>query len=101
MIRHVVMWTLKDRASAPHFKACLDSCRDLSEGMLSYEVGIRADGLEANVDVMLVAEFVDAAALATYQSHPQHKRVSAELGPLREARHVLDVEMAAPQVRNR
>lgn len=97
MIRHVVMWKLRDPAVAPHFKALLDSCQGLTEGMLRYEVGIRAEGLEANVDVMLVSEFRDAAALAAYQGHPQHKRVSAELGPLRESRHVLDVEMDSSQ----
>ena len=94
MIRHVVMWKLKNPADAGHFKARLDSCGDLTEGILAYEVGIRADGLEANVDVMLFSEFTDAAALAAYQAHPQHKAVSAELGLLREARHVLDVARA-------
>ena len=97
MIHHVVMWKLKDPAVAPRFKALLDSCLGLTEGMLRYEVGIRTEGLEANVDVMLVSEFRDAAALAAYQDHPQHKQVSAQLGPLRETRHVLDVEMASPQ----
>jgi quinol monooxygenase YgiN len=97
MIRHVVMWKLKDPEVAPRFKALLDSCLGLTEGMLRYEVGIRAEGLEGNVDVMLVSEFRDTAALAAYQSHPQHQRVSAELGPLRESRHVLDVAMVSPQ----
>ena len=97
MIRHVVMWTLKDPADAAHFKARLDSCQRLTEGMLAYEVSLRAEGLEANVDVMLFAEFTDAAALAAYQQHPHHQAVSAEIGRLRSTRHVLDVEVAAAQ----
>ena len=93
MIRHVVMWKLKNPADAAHFKARLDSCSGLTGGILAYEVGIRADGLEANVDVLLVSDFTDAAALAAYQTHPHHRAVSAELGPLRETRHVLDVAL--------
>jgi quinol monooxygenase YgiN len=90
MIRHVVMWKLRDPADAARFKALLDSCIGLVPGMLQFEVGIRADGLEANVDVVLVSAFADTAALDAYQSHPHHRAVSAQLGPLRESRHVLD-----------
>jgi quinol monooxygenase YgiN len=95
MIRHVVMWTLKNPAEAPRFKALLDSCKGLVPGMLEFEVGIRRDGLEASVDVMLVSAFRDAAALAAYQDHPQHRAVGAQLGPMRQARHVLDFEQEA------
>jgi len=84
------MWRLKNAADAPRFKALLDGCRDLVPGMLRFDVGIRAEGLEANVDVVLVSRFADAAALDAYQNHPHHKAVGAELGPLRLDRHVLD-----------
>ena len=90
MIRHVVMWTLKNPAEAPRFKALLDSCKGLVPGMLEFEVGIRSEGLEASVDVMLVSAFRDAAALAAYQDHPQHRAVGAQLGPMRQTRQVLD-----------
>ncbi len=101
MIRHVVMWKLNDPADAPYFKARLDSCLHLTEGMLDFDVGIRAEGLEANVDVMLVSQFTDAAALAAYQNHPHHQAVSAELGRLRQTRHVLDVALATPPAAKR
>jgi quinol monooxygenase YgiN len=97
MIRHVVMWKLKNAADAPFFKARLDSCNGLTEGMLAYETHIRNDALEANVDVTLISTFRDAAALAAYQNHPQHKLVGAEVGPLRESRHVLDSFVEAPE----
>lgn len=92
MIGHVVMWSLKDPADAPAFKAALDTCADLVPGTLAFEVGIRADGLEASCDVVLVSRFADAAALAAYQEHPVHKEVAAQLGRLRAERHVLDFE---------
>ncbi|MGA0611020.1 Dabb family protein [Caldimonas sp. KR1-144] len=93
MIEHIVMWRLKNAADAPRFKALLDSCRDLVPGMLRFDVGIRREGLEANVDVVLVSRFADAAALDAYQHHPHHKAVGAELGAMRQDRHVLDFDV--------
>jgi quinol monooxygenase YgiN len=90
MIRHVVMWKLLDAGNATRFKALLDSCAGLVPGMLEFEVNTCAPGLEGNVDVMLNSLFTDAAALDAYQTHPHHKAVSAQLGPLRETRNVLD-----------
>ena len=90
MLRHVVIWKLKDPADAPRFKALLDSCRGLVPGMREFEVGIKTEGLEANADVVLVSSFDDAASLDAYQHHPHHKAVSAQLGPLRETRQVVD-----------
>ena len=93
MIGHVVMWSLKDPADAPAFKAALDTCADLVPGTLAFEVGVRADGLEASCDVVLVSRFADAAALAAYQEHPVHREVAGQLGQLRAERHVLDFEV--------
>ena len=90
MIRHVVLWTLKNPADAPRFKALLDSCRSLVPGIVQFEVGVRTPGHDATADVVLVSTFVDAAALDAYQNHPHHKAVSAEVGPLRQSRTVLD-----------
>ena len=96
MIRHVVMWKLIDPADAPRFKQLLDTCIGLVPGMIEFEVGIRSAGLDANVDVLLVSSFVDAASLDAYQNHPHHKAVSSQLGPLRESRSVLDHESLTP-----
>jgi len=95
-IRHVVMWKLNDPGDAPRFKALLDSCIGLVPGMLQFEVGLRTEGLDANADVLLVSLFVDAAALDAYQHHPHHKAVSAQLGPMRQARSVLDCPAPDP-----
>jgi Stress responsive A/B Barrel Domain len=97
VIRHVVMWTLKEPADAPRFKALLDSCAGLVPGMLAFEVGTRSAGHEANVDVVLVSSFSDAVALQAYLDHPRHREVSAVLGPMRVARSVLDFPAAGLQ----
>jgi quinol monooxygenase YgiN len=91
-LHHIVMWKLKSAADAPRFKQLLDSCAGVVPGLRRFDVGIRSDGLEANCDVVLVSQFDDAAALDAYQNHPHHKAVSAQLGPLRDQRHVLDFD---------
>ena len=92
MIHHIVLWTLKDPAEAPRFKALLDRCAGLVPGMHAFEVAIRNEGLEANVDVALISAFADAAAMEAYQNHPEHQAVAAQLGPMRSERRVLDYE---------
>ena len=93
MIKHIVMWKLKDAAQAPFFKAQLDSCANLVPGMLAFEVAIRTGELEANCDVVLYSVFEDKAALAAYQHHPQHQQISGGLGALRDTRTVLDYDI--------
>ena len=93
MIKHIVMWTLKDPADAAHFKAQLDSCANLVPGMLAFEVAIRTADLEANCDLVLYSVFTDSVALAAYQNHPHHQHISGGLGTLRLTRSVLDYEI--------
>ena len=90
MIRHVVMWKLHDPADAAAFKALLDGCRTLVPGIVEFDVGIRTEGFAAIADVVLISTFTDAAALDAYQNHPHHKAVSAQVGPMRESRLMLD-----------
>jgi len=92
-IRHIVMWTLKKPADAPRFQALLEGCADLVPGIHQFEVGVRADGYEANCDVVLVSLFDDQEALDAYQNHPHHKAIGAELGAMREHRHVVDYQL--------
>ena len=90
MIKHIVLFTLKDPANAPKVKALLDSCKDIVPGMREFEVGIKTEGLEATADVVLVSTFEDAAALAAYQPHPHHQGVVAQIREMASGRQVLD-----------
>ena len=90
MLRHIVLFTLKDPADAPKVKALLDSCKDLVPGIHEFDVGIKTDGLEATADVVLVSTFADAAALAAYQPHPHHQGVVAQIRQMATSRQVLD-----------
>lgn len=93
MIKHIVMWKLKDPAEAGRFKAELEACRSVVPGIREFEVGLRTDGLEGNMDVILYSVFEDKAALDAYQVHPRHKQAGVLLGQLRESRTVLDYEI--------
>ncbi|PXW97997.1 stress responsive alpha/beta barrel protein [Sphaerotilus hippei] len=96
MIRHIVMWGLKDPAQTVRFRELLESCRGLVPGMVEFDVGSRAtplpDGLEASCEVVLVSTFDSLAALQAYQDHPTHRAVGAQLGPMRSSRQVMDYE---------
>lgn len=93
MLKHIVMWKLKDPVEAGRFRDELLACRDVVPGIREFEVATRTDGLEANVDVLLYAVFEDKAALDAYQAHPRHQQAGVLLGQLRESRTVLDYEI--------
>ncbi len=97
MIKHIVMWKLKDQAegnskqrNAVLVKEKLDALTNLVPGMLALEVGIDI-GLDAEAsDVVLYTEFDDESALAAYQAHPQHKAVFPFIAAVRETRNAVD-----------
>ncbi len=90
VLKHVVIWTLRNPEDADRFKDLLDSCAQLVPGMLSFDVGARSEGLESNADVVLVSSFSSREALEAYLHHPHHKEVAAQLGPMRLQRAVVD-----------
>ena len=96
MIKHIVIWKLKNPLDAPHFKAQLDTCVDLVSGMQQFEVALRTPELDANCDVVLYSVFKDSASLSAYQNHPHHQQISTSLGAMRETRSVLDYEITRP-----
>ncbi len=99
MIKHIVMWKLKEHAegadkatNAHKMKALLESCSGLVPGTGAFEVALAAPGLEATYDVVLYSEFADAAALAAYQRHPVHVAMKPFIGAVRLERQCMDYE---------
>ena len=90
MLRHIVLFTLKNPADAAKVKTLLDTCKNLVPGIHEFDVGIRTEGLEATADVVLVSTFADQAALAAYQPHPHHQAVVAQIREMAAGRQVLD-----------
>lgn len=99
MIKHIVMWQLKDEAegadkatNAKKMKALLDACADVVPGVLNFEVAIAQPGYECTYDVVLYSEFESMAALDAYQNHPQHIALKPFVGAVRSARQCMDYE---------
>jgi heme-degrading monooxygenase HmoA len=99
MVRHVVMWKLKDHAegadraaNAAKMKAMLDSCASIVPGIRRWQVVLAQPSLEATCDVVLVSDFEDRAALDAYQNHPRHLAMKPFIAAVREQRHCMDYE---------
>ncbi|MCE3602414.1 Dabb family protein [Massilia sp. P8910] len=97
MIKHIVMWKLKDFAegaeratNARKMKERLDACANIVPGMFAFEVALAQPGLEATYDVVLYAEFADQEALKAYGEHPTHHALKPFFGAIREARQCMD-----------
>lgn len=99
MLKHIVMWKFKPEAEGAdkaanlvRAKALLDACAGLTPGMRMLEVAIAQPGLECTYDLVLYAEFDDAAALDAYQNHPQHLAVKPFVGAVRLERQCMDYQ---------
>ncbi len=97
VIRHIVMWKLKESAQGAtraenlvKFKGLLEGCRHLVPGTLHLEVGLAEAGLASTFDIVLVSDFADKAALDAYQDHPDHLVVKQFAGAVVEGRQCVD-----------
>lgn len=91
MIKHIVLWRLKNKADVARIKQELEGMRGKIPGLLSLEVGVNfAEGSPA--DLGLYSEFEDRAALEEYGDHPVHVPVKQFIGPRVLERWVLDYE---------
>jgi heme-degrading monooxygenase HmoA len=100
MIKHIVMWKLKEQAegadraaNAQKMKELLEACAGIVPGILKLEVGLAQPGLEATYDVVLYSEFASREALDAYQEHPQHQALKPFFGALREGRQCMDYDV--------
>lgn len=100
MLKHIVMWKLKEHAegadratNARKMKELLDGCAGIVPGMVKFETALAQPGLECTYDVVLYSEFESAAALDAYQTHPQHQALKPFIGAVREARQCMDYEL--------
>ena len=97
MLKHIVKFKPEAEgadkaANLVRAKALLDACAGLTPGMRMLEVAIAQPGLECTYDLVLYAEFDDAAALDAYQNHPQHLAVKPFIGAVRLERQCMDYQ---------
>ena len=97
MVKHIVMWKLKDfaegadkAANALKMKQKLESCAHLVPGTLAFEVKLPEPGLEATYDIVLYSEFDSKESLDAYADHPLHAAIKPFIGAVRAERQCMD-----------
>jgi len=100
MIKHVVLWKLKDFAegaskqqNALKIKGLLEEMRGKIPGMLKLEVGLNFEKSSDAVDISLYTEFESREALDAYQVHPDHMPAKKLIPLVRSERRVTDYEV--------
>lgn len=100
MIKHIVMWRLKDHAegadkatNAAKAIALLEALNGRIDGLRHLEVGRNFAQSDFAADLVLYSELDSREALAHYQQHPEHKAAAAFVGAIVEERRVVDYEV--------
>ena len=95
MIKHVVMWKLKDEAlnntkeeNAKMICEKLSSLYGIIPEIVDIEVGINENG--GGFDVILISEFKSFEDLKKYDSHPEHQKAKAFIVEVVEKREAID-----------
>ncbi|MBI9067395.1 MAG: Dabb family protein [Salinivirgaceae bacterium] len=100
MIRHIVMWTLKEN----HFgKSKLELAQEMRERLLelkekikeikSLEVELNAANFERNHDISLLAEYESFEQLKIYSEHLEHQKAVKFIREISTARACVDYEI--------
>lgn len=97
MIKHIVMWKLKENADGRSkaeniqiMKSMLEALKDKVPEIVKVEVGINIEGSDMGFDLVLYSEFEDLQGLEIYQNHPDHLVVKEFVAKVREKRAVVD-----------
>ena len=100
MVKHVILWTLKDEFSEDEkanikagIKEELESLKGKIPGLVEIKVNI--NGLSSsNADLMLDSLFENEEALKGYAVHPEHVKVAdGKVRPYTKLRSCLDYEV--------
>lgn len=100
MVKHVILWTLKDEFSEDEkanikagIKEGLESLKGKIPGLVEIKVNI--NGLSSsNADLMLDSLFENEEALKGYSVHPEHVKVAdGKVRPYTKLRSCLDYEV--------
>lgn len=100
MVKHVILWQLKDELSPEQKSAITADIKRNLERLLGvvpglWDIHVRTGALAtSNADVMLDSTFESAEALAGYAVHPAHVRVAdTYVRPYTKNRVCMDFEM--------
>lgn len=100
MVKHIILWQLKDELSEEEREKVLQGIKDGLEGLKGkvpglLEVKVIIDKLESsNADVMLDTTMESEEALKGYAIHPEHVKVANEkVRPYTKVRVCMDYEL--------
>ena len=100
MIKHIVIWRLKNREQAQSrdetaaaIKQRIEAMRGKIPGLLHIEGGIDFTRSGASCDISLYAELESREALEGYHVHPAHEDFKAFIGPRQSERYLIDYEV--------
>ncbi|KEI98336.1 MULTISPECIES: Dabb family protein [Clostridium] len=99
MIKHIVMWKLKEFAegkskleNANIIKINLEDLKHRIDEVKLIEVGVNINNSQQAYDVVLYSEFENLEDLNLYQNHPDHVKVGEFINKVKEDRIVTDYE---------
>ena len=100
MIKHIVMWKLKDFAegrnkadNALRMKQALENLKLKVPEIVEIEAGIDFNKSEAAFDIVLYSSFKSQEDLLRYQKHPDHQLVADFINKIQVERAVVDYEI--------
>jgi hypothetical protein len=100
MIKHIVLWKLKNAAEGARKEQNAQKMRTELEALKKkiplighLEVGINMMPSEAAYDVALYSEFANEKDLDSYQKHPEHIKIADFIGKIKESRVVIDYKI--------
>ena len=97
MVRHIVMWTLKDEAegqkakeNGAKMKEILEALKGRIEGLRHIEVSVDIVAADPECHVILCSEHDDVDALNHYQDHPEHQACVSFVKKVASGRKAVD-----------
>ena len=100
MVKHVILWTLKDELSAAEKEEVKKGIKEGLEGLAGkipgmVDIKVNINGLaSSNADLMLDSTFESEEALKGYAIHPEHVAVAdGKVRPYTKIRSCLDFEI--------
>ncbi len=100
MVKHIILWSLKDEFNDAEKEAIKAKAKEALEGLVGQVPGLLDLQLQtvclesSNVDMMLDSTLESAEALKAYAVHPQHVQVADKfIRPFTASRHCIDYEM--------
>lgn len=99
MVKHVVMWKVKDNYGSlgkvqilNEMKQILEELKDKIEQIKNLQVGFNMEKSYGDYDLVLICDFESYDDLEKYQEHEEHKKVSQFVSEVRISRACVDFE---------